>query len=149
MRRILSKKNWTALGVFMLSIIIPEILDRVDCSSPELELGIYITGAVIALSLIVWGILPFVFRKHRKKTVKHAIPQRVQLPKTDYTKLDSVSQKEKELIGHMGMRMMGTHGHLDLTGMLSDRANGMELNELMFKPCHICGVIRNQRSRKR
>jgi hypothetical protein len=73
----------------------------------------------------------------------------VQLPKTDYTKLDSVSQKEKDLIGHIGFRMMDTHGHLDLTGMVSDRANGVELNELMFKPCHICGVIRNQRRRKR
>lgn len=98
----------------------------------------------------VWGIWPFVFRKHRKKTKTHCVtPQRVQLPKTDYTKLDSVSQKEKDLIGHIGFRMMDTHGHLDLTGMVSDRANGVELNELMFKPCHICGVIRNQRRRKR
>ena len=96
-----------------------------------------------------WGIWPFVFRKHRKKTKKRGTPQRVQLPKTDYTKLDCVSQEEKDLIGHIGFRMMVTHGHLDLTGMLSDRSNGVELNDLMFKPCHICGVIRNQRSGKR
>jgi len=74
---------------------------------------------------------------------------RVQLPKTNYEKIDSVSQKEKDLIAHIGFRMMDTHGHLDLAGMLSDRANGRELNDLMFKPCHVCGVIRNQRSRKR
>ena len=71
------------------------------------------------------------------------------MSKTDYTKLDNVSQEEKDLIGDIGLRMMDTHGHLDLTGMLSDRSNGVELNDLMFKPCHICGVIRNQRSRKR
>ena len=104
---------------------------------------------VAAGASFIWGIWPFVFRKHRRKTEKHTIPQRVQLPKTDYTKLDKVSQNEKDLISHIGFRMMDTHGHLDLTGMLSDRANGMDMNELMFKPCHICGVIRNQRSRKR
>ena len=103
-------------------------------------------GAGVAF---IWGIWPFIFRKHRKKTKKHATPQRVQLPKTDYTKLDGVSQKEKDVISHIGFRMMDTHGHLDLTGMLSDRSNGVELNDLMFKPCHICGVIRNQRSGKR
>jgi len=114
-------------------------------TNPLIATVLFVAGGVAFL----WGIWPFVFRKHRKKTKKHTTPQRVQLPKTDYTKLDNVSQKEKDLIGHIGLRMMDTHGHLDLTGMLSDRANGMELNELMFNPCHTCGVIRNQGSRKR
>jgi hypothetical protein len=95
----------------------------------------------------VWGAWPFIFRRRRKRTKSHATTQRIQLPKTDYTKLDSVSQEEKDLIGHIGFRMMDTHGHLDLHGMLSDCANGVEINDLMFKPCHICGVIRNKRSR--
>ena len=109
---------------------------------PLIAIALFGAGGVAFL----WGIWPFVFRKHRKKTKKPTPPQKVQLPKTDYTKLDNVSQKEKDLIGHIGFRMMDAHGHLDLTGMLSDRSNGVDLNDLMFKPCHICGVIRNQRS---
>ena len=110
---------------------------------------IAMTLFAIAGVFFIWGILPFIFRKHRKTIKTYIAPKRVQLPKTDYTKLDTVSQEDKELIGHIGFGMMETHGHLDLTGMWSDRSNGVELNDLMIKPCHICGVIRNQRSRKR
>ena len=106
----------------------------------------YTMFAVAGIAFI-WGIWPFLFRKRRKKIKSRIASKKVQLPKVDYTKLDTVSQEEKDLISHIGMRMMDTHGHLDLVGMLSDRANGVDLNDLMFKPCSICGVIRNQRSR--
>ena len=115
-------------------------------NNPLIAYAMFVAAGVA----IIWGIWPFVFRKRRKKTRPYKIAKATeQLPKTDYTKLDSVSQKEKDLISHIGFRMMGTHGHLDLTGMLSARSNGVELNDLMSKPCHICGVIRNQRSRKK
>lgn len=41
MGKILSRKTLSGVGVSMLSIIIPEILGRLDFNYPKLELGIY------------------------------------------------------------------------------------------------------------
>lgn len=105
------------------------------------------------ISLFATAIYLFIIRKRktsrRKKSKKQAIETKPQIPKTDYTKLDTVSKEEKDLIGHIGFRMMDTHGHSDLMGMVSDRANGVEINDLMSKPCHVCGYIRNQRNKRK
>ncbi len=40
----------------MLSVIIPEVLSRLNLNYPKLELGIYITGGLLAIGLVVWGL---------------------------------------------------------------------------------------------
>jgi hypothetical protein len=84
-----------------------------------------------------------------RKATSHASPQQAPLPTINYTKLGSVTSEDKKLIQLMAVNMKSVHGHMDLTGMVSDRANGMPLDELMLKECSKCGVPRNKKGRKR
>ncbi len=105
---------------------------------------------VVGGGAFVWGIWPFVFHKKRRKAKSSPRTMERQsepLPTINYEKLDSVTPQDKKVIGSMGTRMFLLHGHQDLTGLLSDRANGISLNDLMAKPCSVCGVVRNKKGR--
>jgi hypothetical protein len=62
--------------------------------------------------------------------------------------LDDVPSQDKLLIQAMAMDMAIVHGHLDLDGLLADRASGIPLNELKRQPCSVCGVPRDRKSHK-
>ena len=105
----------------------------------------------IAIVLGIISICILVFRKRRKiskRTVNYQRQKPLPLPAINYEKLDSVTAQDKKFIETMGIRMMGTHGHEDLLGMMSDRANGVPINDLMSKVCSKCGIPRNRRGRK-
>lgn len=96
----------------------------------------------------IWGVWPLLFRKRRRKPASHTITHQTPLPRINYEKLKDITTEDKKLIQSMGMRMMTIHGHMDLMGLSSDRANGVPLNELMEKACSECSVPRNKRGRR-
>ena len=61
--------------------------------------------------------------------------------------LDTVTAQDRLLIEAMAMDMIITHGHMDMLGLLADRASGIPLNELMTRNCSECGIPRNQRGK--
>lgn len=63
--------------------------------------------------------------------------------------LDNVTSQDRALIMSMAMDMLLRHGHMDIQGMLADRASGVPLNELMSKNCSTCETPtpRNQKSK--
>lgn len=103
---------------------------------------------VVAGIAFVWGVWPFIFCKRHKKHISRASTSQTSLPTINYEKIGKVTSQDKELIQTMNIRMMATHGHMDLTGLMSDRANGVDIDELMSKPCSLCGVSRNKRGRR-
>lgn len=68
--------------------------------------------------------------KEIEKIVKDTKPQE--------GSLDTVTDQDKLLIAQMAHRMIRSHGHADLVGLLADRASGVPLNKLMTKDCHEC-----------
>ncbi|HUX49021.1 MAG TPA: hypothetical protein VMV76_07720 [Dehalococcoidia bacterium] len=51
------------------------------------------------------------------------------------------------IVSQLATPMSWNHGHWDIEGLISDRASGIPLNELMGRPCSRCGVARNQKGR--
>jgi len=152
----ITTKRWTAVGIKITLIIGFAGLGFASMSTNSsfiipywLPAVLFIASGVSALATILYLVSIRKRKAHRKKKTQVAISQRYPLPKVDYEKIDTVSQQDKEWIGHIGMRMMDTHGHIDLEGMMSDRANGVSLSDLMGKPCSKCGYMRNQRNRNR
>ena len=70
------------------------------------------------------------------------------LPTPPIGSLDAVSSQDKRLITAMAIDMAISHGHLDLEGLLADRASSIPLNELKQRPCSVCGVARDTKSDK-
>jgi len=62
--------------------------------------------------------------------------------------LDGVTSQDRLLIQAMAIDMAIGHGYLDFVGLLADRASGISLNELMSRPCSVCGISRDTRSNK-
>ena len=62
--------------------------------------------------------------------------------------LDDVPAQDKLLIQAMAIDMTIAHGHLDLDGLLADRASGIPLNELKQRPCSVCGIPRDRKSNR-
>jgi len=103
----------------------------------------------IAVVLGIISLCLFAFRKRRRKRKKlGTTPKEKLLPKINYENIDKVTQQDKDLIQFMSIRMMSTHGHGDLTGLLSDSGSGVPTNELMEKPCSLCGMPRSRRGMK-
>jgi hypothetical protein len=62
--------------------------------------------------------------------------------------MDTVSSEDRRFIVSLCMDMIIQHGHMDLNGLLADRASGTSLNQLMAKECSVCGIVRNIRSNR-
>jgi hypothetical protein len=64
--------------------------------------------------------------------------------------LDSISSADRWFIVSLSIEMGLRHVHGgDLQGLLADRASGIPLNELMARNCSVCGIPRNNQSKKR
>jgi hypothetical protein len=59
--------------------------------------------------------------------------------------IESVSAQDKRFITSLTLGMTLRHGHLDLKGLLADRASGIALNKLMSRECSKCGLPRNRK----
>jgi hypothetical protein len=128
------------------TLAIPSIIGGIAVldSHPNLAYALFVFAGIS----FIWGIWPLVFRKHQKKRTSQKVITQTPLPKINYEKLREVTPQDKKAIELMDIRMTGTHGHMDLTGLLSDRASGIPLNDLIEKPCSKCGVQRNKRGKR-
>ena len=109
---------------------------------PLVYYSIKITPTVffILSGISIWGTLIYLYsiRKKRQRVKRVKKPQTIihyDLPEINYEKLDTVTSEDKRFIESMGIRMMDLHGHEDLLGLMSDRANGVPINDLMSKIC--------------
>jgi hypothetical protein len=106
-----------------------------------------IIGCVIAgIVLIIQG-----KQEENDKQRQESVRQETTSIKPQEGSLDTVTSEDRRLIMSMAMDMLLTHGHMDLTGLLADRASGVPLNELMTRNCSEsgCGIPRNQRVKRR
>ncbi|MFC1977829.1 hypothetical protein ACFLWS_06180 [Chloroflexota bacterium] len=112
-----------------------------------------IENPIIGRILVGFGVITFVvlvvylFKKPRKVKRPRKVKQQKPLPVINYEGISNVTPQDKIQIESMDNRMMATHGHWDLEGLLSDRANGVPLNELMARACSKCGTPRNKRGK--
>ena len=61
---------------------------------------------------------------------------------------DSVtSQDRRFILSQLAMPMVWQHGHMDIGGLLADRASGIALNKLMVRNCSQCGIPRNKKAK--
>lgn len=60
-------------------------------------------------------------------------------------RIENVSKADKAFLRLLAWEMKFRHGHTDASGLLADRASGIDLNELIKRDCTICGKPRSQR----
>jgi len=80
--------------------------------------------------------------------VRADIDEKLKELKPQEGSLDNVTQQDRKLIIAFAMDMILKHGHMDIPGLLADRASGVPLNELMAGKCQQCGTPRNQKSKE-
>ena len=61
---------------------------------------------------------------------------------------DSVTTQDRQfIISQLAVPMIWQHGHMDIEGLLADRASGIALNKLLVRNCSQCGTPRNKKSK--
>lgn len=135
MRKLLSsKKAFSGIGVFMLSIFIPRILDSWQVINPSFAWGLNGLGIGIGLMLVLWGLI----EPEKTRELLGYNPQ----PKKRLNLLEELALNESD--GQMKL----VHGHSDLIGLKVELLNGVLLNDAMPHNCARCGKPRNQKGSK-
>jgi hypothetical protein len=80
--------------------------------------------------------------------VRQDIEKELKKIKPQEGSLNNVTSQDRALIKLMAFEMRWIHGHIDLHGLLADRASGVPLNELMGGNCQVCGMPRNRKSKE-
>ncbi|MDD5605209.1 MAG: hypothetical protein WC231_01840 [Dehalococcoidales bacterium] len=108
----------------------------------EIAVGVFVSPAW-ALYLLIIAIPMLIisyWKIHKKESNNEFI-------NTSYNKEpipNKIRVSEVELIS-MARTMLRVHGHEDITGIGLDIKSGVLPSEVMFKPCHKCGIQRNKK----
>ncbi len=109
------------------------------------------TWNIIVFSIFVAGFLALFWsdkdleRRIYNKVIAH-VGKNLDIEEPQIGSLDTVTQQDRALIMSWAMQMIYEHGHMDVEGLLADRASGIPLNKLMLRNCSKCGKPRNQKS---
>jgi len=90
------------------------------------------------------GIRKKEYEKTQNREVQHTQTRQIIEPQKG--SLDSVSSQDRQFIVLLATTMTHEHGHMDIQGLLADRASGIALNELMARNCSRCGCPRNDKT---
>jgi hypothetical protein len=106
-------------------------------------------GWRVVIGCVIAGIVLMVESKQEENAKQREEVHRQEMVsiKPQKGSLDTVTSQDRMLITSMAMDMILKHGHMDLTGLLADRASGIPLNELMTRNCSDCGIARNRKGK--
>ena len=130
------------IAIELFALAMGLVQQMTEVMPPVIGWPVVIVFVIIGIVLIIHGRRGNNVRQGKETDSLEAIANEPQAGS-----LDTVTRQDRLLIQGMAVSMITTHGHMDLIGLLADRASGIPLNELMTRNCSDCGIPRNQKSR--